>query len=148
MHQKNQQATRLDEQLCFSLYAASLAMNKVYRKRLRPLGITYSQYLVLLVLWQQDGLTVTRIGENLYLDSATLTPLLKRMEAMKLISRERASNDERQVIIALTTSGDMLRNHAAALSAEVSCATKCTPTEVKALKQQLAKLRMALLQAV
>ena len=122
-------------------------MNKVYRKRLRPLGITYSQYLVLLVLWQQDELTVTRIGENLYLDSATLTPLLKRMEAMKLISRERASNDGRQVIIALTTSGDMLRDHAAALSAEVSCATKCTPTEVKTLEQQFAKLRMALLQA-
>ena len=122
-------------------------MNKVYRRRLRPLGITYSQYLVLLVLWQQDGLTVTRIGENLYLDSATLTPLLKRMEAMKLISRERASNDGRQVITAFTKSGDMFRDHAAPLSAEVSCATKCTPTEVKALEQQLAKLRMALLQA-
>ena len=136
---------QLDEQLCFSLYAASLAMNKVYRKRLRPLGITYSQYLVLMVLWQQDALTVTGIGERLFLDSATLTPLLKRMETQQLISRTRAVNDERQVIIALLPAGSVLRKQAAALNAAVSCATDCSPTEADRLNQQLIKLRGALL---
>ena len=137
---------QLDEQLCFSLYAASHAMNKVYRKRLEPLGITYSQYLVLLILWEQNELTVSGIGERLFLNSATVTPLLKRMEAQGLISRERAVTDERQVIITLTTSGDALRKQAAALSAAVSCATNCTPSEAGTLKQQLIKLRGALLQ--
>ena len=135
----------LDEQLCFSLYAASLAMNKVYRKRLRSLGITYLQYLVLMVLWQQDALTVTGIGDRLFLDSATLTPLLKRMETQQLISRTRAVNDERQVIIALMPDGSALRKKAAELNAAVSCATECSPTEVDGLNQQLIKLRGALL---
>ena len=140
-----EQTPQLEEQLCFSLYAASLAMNKLYRKRLHPLGITYSQYLVLMVLWQQDALTVTGIGDRLFLDSATLTPLLKRMETQDLILRERASNDERQVIITLTPAGIALREHAAPLSASVSCATNCTPSEAKVLNQQLVKLRGALL---
>ena len=136
---------QLDEQLCFSLYAASLAMNKVYRQRLRPLGITYLQYLVLMVLWQQDTLTVTGIGERLFLDSATLTPLLKRMETQELISRTRAVNDERQVIISLMPAGSALRKQAATLNAAVSCATECSPTEANVLNQQLVKLRGALL---
>ena len=121
-------------------------MNKVYRKRLEPLGITCSQYLVLLVLWEQNELTVSGIGERLFLNSATVTPLLKRMEAQGLISRVRAVIDERQVIITLTTSGDALRKQAAALSAAVSCATNCTPSEADTLNQQLVKLRGALLQ--
>lgn len=136
----------LDEQLCFSLYAASLAMNKVYRKRLRSLGVTYLQYLVLMVLWQQDALTVTGIGERLFLDSATLTPLLKRMETQQLISRTRAVNDERQVIIALMPDGSALRKQAAELNAAVSCATECSSAEADVLNKQLIKLRGALLQ--
>lgn len=139
------QTPQLDDQLCFALYSTSLAMNRVYRKRLRPLGITYSQYLVLMVLWQQDALTVTGIGERLFLDSATLTPLLKRMEVQGLISRERAASDERQVIIALTAAGKTLRKKAAALSDTVLCATDCTATQANALIRQLATLREALL---
>src|ERR1700739_2057849 len=79
----------LGDQLCFSLYSTSLAMNKLYRKLLRELDLTYPQYLVMLVLWERDGLTVSEIGERLFLDSATLTPLLKRMEASGLIARRR-----------------------------------------------------------
>ena len=100
----------LDSQLCFALYSTSLAMNKVYRKLLGGLDLTYPQYLVMLVLWEGDGITVTDIGERLFLDSATLTPLLKRLEAAGLVSRTRAQADERQVIVALTRQGRELRN--------------------------------------
>src|SRR3954470_16753630 len=110
---KNADVPKLDNQLCFALYSTSLAMTKVYRKLLPKLGLTYSQYLVMMVLWEQDGLTVSDIGERLFLDSATLTPLLKRMESAELITRVRAVSDERQVIITLTKSGDTLRVKAA-----------------------------------
>ena len=95
----------LDSQLCFALYSTSLAMNKVYRKLLRGLDLTYPQYLVMLVLWERDEITVTDIGERLFLDSATLTPLLKRLEAAGLVTRTRAQDDERQVIVTLTRQG-------------------------------------------
>ena len=134
----------LDDQLCFALYSTSLAMNKVYRKRLGPLGITYPQYLVLMVLWEQDELTVNGIGERLFLDSATLTPLLKRMEVQALINRERSASDERQVIVALTAGGKALRKKAIALADAVLCATDCTAMEVAAMTQQLARLRNTL----
>jgi DNA-binding MarR family transcriptional regulator len=97
---------QLDQQLCFALYSTSLAMSKLYRKLLRGLGLTYSQYLVMMVLWEKNELTVSEVGERLFLDSATLTPLLKRMEAAELLTRTRAANDERQVIIKLTPHGD------------------------------------------
>ena len=90
---------KLDVQLCFALYSAGLAMNKVYRKLLSQLGLTYPQYLVMLVLWERDQLTVSEIGERLFLDSATLTPLLKRLESAKLLNRLRSTEDERQVVI-------------------------------------------------
>ena len=102
----------LDNQLCFALYSTSLAMNKVYRKLLRDLDLTYPQYLVMLVLWEGDGITVTDIGERLFLDSATLTPLLKRLEAAG--RRGSAQEDERQVIVALTRQGRDLREKAQA----------------------------------
>ncbi|MGN5477770.1 MarR family winged helix-turn-helix transcriptional regulator [Cupriavidus basilensis] len=95
----------LEHQFCFSVYATSLALNKLYRKLLTPLGLTYPQYLVLLVLWESDDLTVSDIRSRLFLDSATLTPLLKRMEAQGLVTRERDSRDERQVNIRLTEAG-------------------------------------------
>src|SRR3546814_19683670 len=95
----------LDEQLCFALYSTGLAMTKVYRKLLRELELTYPQYLVMLVLWERDELTVTEIGERLFLDSATLTPLLKRLELAGLLQRVRAIDDERQVIVSLTAKG-------------------------------------------
>src|ERR1700730_17667412 len=102
----------LDQQLCFSLYSTGLAMDKVYRKVLRPLKLTYPQYLVMLVLWEGDGITVTALGDRLFLDSATLTPLLKRMESSGLVSRKRATEDERQVVISLTVRGRALREKA------------------------------------
>lgn len=141
---KTDLAPRLDNQLCFALYSTSLAMSKVYRKLLPKLGLTYSQYLVMMVLWEQNELTVSDIGERLFLDSATLTPLLKRMEAAELITRVRAVNDERQVIIALTKSGDALRVKAAELQNEVFCATACNLDEVIAMKEQLIALRTKL----
>ena len=93
---------KLDQQLCFALYSAGLAMNKVYRKLLSQLGLTYPQYLVMLVLWERDQLTVSEIGGRLFLDSATLTPLLKRLQSAKLLDRVRSTEDERQVVISLT----------------------------------------------
>ncbi|MQR02635.1 MarR family winged helix-turn-helix transcriptional regulator [Glaciimonas soli] len=138
----------LDEQLCFALYSTSLAMTKLYRKLLKKLDITYPQYLVMMVLWQQDGVTVSEIGERLFLDSATLTPLLKRMEAQDLIIRERATHDERQVIITLTKSGDALRRLAAEVPESIYCAFNCTPDKAKEmgeLKDRIVAVRSELL---
>lgn len=135
---------RLDGQLCFALYSTSLAMSKLYRKLLRKLGLTYPQYLVMMVLWETDELTVTEVGERLFLDSATLTPLLKRMEQADLLSRTRATGDERHVIIALTAHGDSLRNEAAKLPEAVINASSCSVDKVVGMKNQLNELRASL----
>lgn len=132
---------KLDDQLCFSLYATGLAMNKIYRKLLGKLGLTYPQYLVMMVLWERDDVTVSDIGERLFLDSATLTPLLKRMEALGLLSRARDPRDERQVIIRLTDAGRALRQAAAPLPGSVFCAAACSADELVQLKGQLDRLR-------
>ncbi|WP_137939588.1 MarR family transcriptional regulator [Chitinivorax sp. B] len=131
----------LDQQLCFALYSTSLAMNKVYRKLLRQLDLTYPQYLVMMVLWEQDALTVRDIGEHLFLDSATLTPLLKRMEASGLVNRVRDANDERQVIVTLTTAGQALKQRAKAVPNEVMCAAECEPETLLQIKHELEQLR-------
>ncbi len=136
-----QSALLLGDQLCFALYSAGLAMNKVYRKLLGPLGLTYPQYLVLMVLWEDDERTVSAIGERLYLDSATLTPLLKRMEAAGLVRRARALADERQVVVSLTGEGRALEDKAQAIPSEVLCATGCTPETLRRLKTELESLR-------
>src|SRR6478752_10857698 len=104
---------QLDNQLCFALYSTSLAMTKLYKPMLEELGLTYPQYLAMLVLWEQDGLTVSELGERLYLDSGTLTPLLKRLETAGLVSRIRAVQDERRVHITLTAAGRKLKAKAA-----------------------------------
>ncbi|MBY4898588.1 MarR family winged helix-turn-helix transcriptional regulator [Cupriavidus sp. AU9028] len=140
-------ALLLDRQFCFSVYSASLALNKLYRKLLRPLGLTYPQYLVMMVLWEKDGLTVTEIGTRLNLDSATLTPLLKRMEAQQWLTRERASNDERQVIISLTRSGRALQAEAADIPESVLCASACSMEELTSLKQQLDRVSATIARA-
>lgn len=131
----------LGDQLCFALYSTMLGMNKVYRKLLRDLGVTYPQYLVLLVLWERDALTVSEIGERLYLDSATLTPLLKRMESLGVLARVRGKTDERQVIISLTPQGRELQQRAKAVPEGAFCATGCSPTELAAMRDQLLVLR-------
>jgi DNA-binding transcriptional ArsR family regulator len=99
------QALLLDNQLCFALYSASLAMTKLYKPLLDELGLTYPQYLAMLVLWERDGLMVSELGERLSLDSGTLTPLLKRLEAAGLVARIRDVQDERRVHITLTPAG-------------------------------------------
>ncbi|HSX61353.1 MAG TPA: MarR family transcriptional regulator [Tahibacter sp.] len=131
----------LDQQLCFALYSANLAMHKVYRPLLRGLGLTYPQYLVMLVLWERDAQTVSAIGERLYLDSATLTPLLKRLETAGLLTRTRAASDERQVVIELTTDGRKLRQKAQAVPQSVFCAAECTSGELLGIKAELERLR-------
>lgn len=132
---------QLDQQLCFALYSAGLAMNKVYRTLLSRLRLTYPQYLVMLVLWERDDLTVSDIGERLFLDSATLTPLLKRLEAAGLLDRARSAEDERQVIISLTSEGRALKKRAGSVPNAVFCATGCELDEMVALKKQLTGLR-------
>ncbi|CNE27397.1 homoprotocatechuate degradative operon repressor [Yersinia nurmii] len=138
----------LDQQMCFALYSANLALHKVYRKLLGKLGLTYPQYLVMLVLWERDEVTVSDIGQRLFLDSATLTPLLKRMENAGLLIRTRASNDERQVIIRLTEQGRALREQAQGIPEAVMCATDCDLEKLVDIKQQLESLRAKLLQEV
>lgn len=131
----------LDNQLCFALHSTTLALHKVYRKLLSGLGLTYPQYLVMMVLWEQDQLTLSDIGKRLYLDSATLTPLLKRLESAGLVSRVRAERDERQVIISLTEQGRELQRQALAVPQELVCAMACTPAELQRLKDELEILR-------
>ena len=138
---------QLDQQLCFALYSTSLAMNKLYRKLLRKLDLTYSQYLVMMVLWERNEQTVSELGDKLFLDSATLTPLLKRMEQAELITRTRCANDERQVIIALTPKGDGLREHAKEIPGCVLAASHCSLAEVQDLKARLDALRGSLADA-
>ncbi len=127
--------------MCFALYSANLALHKVYRKLLGELDLTYPQYLVMLVLWQRDDVIVSEIGEKLFLDSATLTPLLKRLETAGLLVRNRAKTDERQVIITLTDAGKALKEKAKGIPEAIMCATECDIDEMSALKGQLESLR-------
>ena len=110
---------KLDSMLCFAVYAASHAFTRFYKPRLDALGLTYPQYLVFLVLWERDGLTVKALGEKLFLDSGTITPLIKRLEARELVRRQRDDEDERQVRIFLTGAGRALREQALAIPLEV-----------------------------
>ena len=136
-----QKMQRLDHQLCFALYSSSLLMTKLYKPVLAPLGLTYPQYLVLLVLWQTDRVMVSELGERLYLDSGTLTPLLKRMEAAGWITRTRAVDDERRVIVGLTAAGRALRRKAEDVPVQVACASGCELDELTTLTARLHALR-------
>lgn len=135
---------QLDNQLCFALYSTSLAMTKVYKPLLDELGLTYPQYLAMLVLWERDGLMVSELGERLYLDSGTLTPLLKRLEASGYISRVRDANDERRVNITLTPSGRKLKTRAAKIPGCILSASQCALPELVALTNQVQSLRQRL----
>ena len=135
------QAQLLDHQLCFALYSASLAMTKLYKPLLEELGLTYPQYLAMLALWERDGVSVSALGERLFLDSGTLTPLLKRLEAAGLIARVRAVEDERRVHISLTAEGRKLKARAARIPGCVLAASQCSVAEVQALTQQVQALR-------
>jgi DNA-binding MarR family transcriptional regulator len=141
MAQKPDKTPLLDQQLCFAIYSTSLAMSKVYRPLLDKLGVTYPQYLVLMALWNQDRVTVSEIGHQVFLDSATLTPLLKRMETAGLLQRARSAQDERQVIVSLTPAGREMQKEAKEIMSSVLCATQCSMEEAAALKDQLVALR-------
>jgi DNA-binding MarR family transcriptional regulator len=131
----------LDNQLCFALYSASLAMTKLYKPLLDELGLTYPQYLVMLVLWEQDGLMVSELGERLSLDSGTLTPLLKRIEAAGFVSRIRDVQDERRVHISLTAAGRKLKARAQKIPGCILAASQCSVPELVQLTRELRGLR-------
>ena len=137
----------LDNQLCFALYSTSLAMTRIYKPLLDEIGLTYPQYLAMLVLWEKDGLMVSELGERLYLDSGTLTPLLKRLESSGLIARIRAVEDERRVHITLTAAGRQLKAKAAKIPGCILSGSQCSISELNSLTQQVQSLRGRLLAA-
>ncbi|MFC0844591.1 MarR family winged helix-turn-helix transcriptional regulator [Streptomyces noboritoensis] len=138
---------RLDHQVCFSLHAASRAFGGVYRDALKDLGLTYPQYLVMLVLWEHGPQPVKVIGERLRLDSGTLSPLLKRLETAGLVTRERSAEDERSVVVRLTEEGSDLRERALPVPLKILSATGLSVPEVLALQQLLGRITNALDQA-
>ena len=138
---------QLDHQLCFALYSSSLAMTKIYKPLLEPLGLTYPQYLVMLALWEQDEISVSQLGERLQLDSGTLTPLLKRLEQAELLQRRRDPQDERRVLLVLSAAGRALKRRAASVPQQIACAAACPLDELQSLTQRLQALRQQLLQA-
>ncbi|MEH3117698.1 MAG: MarR family transcriptional regulator [Methylorubrum populi] len=127
----------LDNQLCYALYAAAHRMTKSYRPMLERMGLTYPQYLVLLVLWEADGITVSEIGRRLRLDSGTLTPVLKRLETGGLLNRSRRQSDEREVEISLTDQGRALRAEAVAVRQSVMCQLNMSEPEIQAMRADL-----------
>ncbi|MEB3795967.1 MULTISPECIES: MarR family winged helix-turn-helix transcriptional regulator [Acinetobacter] len=135
------QNLKLENQLCFLIYSTNLALNQLYRKLLTPLGITYPQYLVMLVLWEKDEITVSEIGNKLFLESSTLTPILKKLEAIQLVNRTRSKEDERQVIITLSEKGIELKEQAVNIPAHILEASSCDMTTLLGLKDQLTQLR-------
>ncbi|MFJ8086431.1 MarR family winged helix-turn-helix transcriptional regulator [Streptomyces sp. NPDC096205] len=135
---------RLDSQICFSLHAASRAFNGVYRVILKDLGLTYPQYLVMLVLWERGEQPVKKLGEHLRLDSGTLSPLLKRLEAAGLVRRERSARDERSVEVRLTEEGESLRERALAVPRRIVEATGFDLAEIRELRERLDRLTGAL----
>lgn len=130
----------LDNQLCFALYACAREVTKLYRPFLEELGITYTQYVTLLALWEKDDVPVKELGRRLYLDSGTLTPLLKKLEGMALLRRERDPQDERSVLVRLTDDGRALRTRAEEIPERVFCQTSLEPDDIVALREQLRRL--------
>ena len=138
---------QLDDQLCFALYSASRAVTRAYAPLLQPLGLTYPQYLVLLVLWERDGASVKQLGERLALDSGTLTPLLQRLEHQGVVERRRGELDERVVHIHLTARGRALRGRARKIPAELACRAGYDVASERSL-HELVRLREELTQLV
>lgn len=131
---------KLSNQLCFPLYATSRAITKRYTPLLKQLGLTYTQYLVMMVLWESQATTVHELGERLYLDSGTLTPLLKKMEAKGLLTRTRATDDERKVIVRITQQGKELRQRALSVPAEIGRCVNLPMSDALELRRLLAEV--------
>ncbi|ACL05354.1 transcriptional regulator, MarR family [Desulfatibacillum aliphaticivorans] len=136
----NDELLKLDNQLCFLLYACSRGVTRTYRPLLAELDITYPQYLVMLVLWEEDGPSIKSLGRRLYLDSGTLTPLLKRLEASGLIVRKRSSEDERIVKVFLTDKGKAMKERACAIPEALLCQSGLSGEEFVGLKSLLETL--------
>jgi len=134
----------LDAQLCFSLYATTIAINRLYKPMLDSLGVTYPQYLVLGTLWEADGQTIGAIADRLALEPSTITPLMKRLEAAGFVSRQRNPQDERQVQVFLTAKGKALREESSCLTDSLLENSKLTIPEMIALNDQIQRLRSAL----
>ena len=134
----------LDEQLCFALYGASIAINRTYKPLLDDLGLTYPQYLVLSALWEADGLTIGAIGTRLALEPSTITPLVKRLELADLVERQRSAQDERQVHVRLTAAGRELRARTRCLAETLGERSGMTSDELATLNRQVQRLRDAL----
>lgn len=130
----------LENQLCFPLYAASKELTRRYKPFLDPLGLTYTQYVTMMALWEEDGVSVKALGHRLYLDSATLTPLLKRLESHGYITRERSKSDERSVIISLTDEGRALRERALDVPRCISGCVRMEREDAMRLKELLDKM--------
>ena len=132
---------KLDSMLCFAIYATGHAFTRFYKPRLEALGLTYPQYLVLIVLWERDDITVNALGSRLFLDSGTITPLVKRLEARGLVSRKRDEDDERQVRIRLTPEGRALQAKALAVPLGIAGGTGLTRSDIDRLRTELLALR-------
>lgn len=141
---KRVDALHLDEQLCFTLYSTVHLLNRTYRPLLEELGLTYPQYLAMLVLWEEDDVTVKALGERMLLDSGTLTPLLKRLESAGFVKRERDVLDERQVRIRLTATGRALRAKAECVPVSILEASGLDVEELRDLKERVLAIREAL----
>ncbi|TPQ46538.1 MarR family transcriptional regulator [Prosthecomicrobium hirschii] len=135
---------RLEDQICFALYGALQAMTRAYKPLLEPLGLTYPQYLVMLVLWERDGLSVGEIGDRLGLDSGTLTPLLKRLEGAGYLKRSRDKADERVVRVVLSRAGDALRGPAADAVRAIGCLIGQPAGDLAALRDGIKALKASL----
>lgn len=140
-------STTLDDQLCFALYTASRAMTSCYRPLLEAIGLTYPQYLVMLVLWERGATTVTGIGAALQLETGTLSPLLKRLEASGLVARTRQVDDERSVLVSLTSDGQELEERTVQVQDKAVAATGLSRTELREMRAQLHQLTEQLRQA-
>lgn len=134
------EALKLRNQLCFPLYTAARKLTQEYTPFLKPLGLTYTQYIVMLVLWEKDGITVGELGRELMLDNGTLTPLLKKLETAGIITRTRRREDERQVILNLTEEGRELKKNAREVPLKLSGCVKLNPDEAMQLYQLLYKI--------
>lgn len=140
MNEQKYDALRIENQICFPLYACSREVIKQYKPYLDKIDLTYTQYITMMVLWQRKSLTAKELGECLYLDSGTLTPLLKKMEAKGLLTRRRSDVDERSLIVTVTEQGEQLRDEALDVPAQMANCVRLSPEEARELYRMLYKI--------
>ena len=138
--EKNYDMLKLENQLCFPLYACSREIVKKYNPHLDNIGLTYTQYIVMMVMWDKKRVSVKELGEKLYLDSGTLTPVLKSLESKGLVSRRRSAEDERVLIAEITEAGEALKEQAADIPPKIACCVSLSPDEAKELHRLLYKI--------